>query len=542
MDGTPTGGASAPVRGLVAAGLSALVPGGGQWYAGRKARAVASFVPLIVAGVFAASLLRGGTVAAASRLVDTRMLLVVALGSLAIAVWRAAVVVDAYRVTTPRRYRSSSLPVQIGVGLLALVVAIPHVLGVAYAFRARRFLETVFTADDVDFSSEIAPPEVGLDPPFLFLSRQTTAVGALHRFLPGDDRQGAFDDPRPLRSLSKYLPLKERLPQDRLTILLVGGDAGPGREGLRTDTMIVMTVDLETGATALFGLPRNFKEVPLPPGMRRSFVGLEKRVREYDLTDADDDGYPDAWTDLDGDGIPDEPPFESCRCFPDMLNKVHRETEDWTDRYPNTPDPGMAALRDIISYLIDLPIDYYVLVDMGAYVDLIDAIGGVDVLVDKPMHVTVSAPKEGSPKASISVEPGWRHLDGLQALAWSRWRRGSSDYARMKRQRCLVRSAIANADPLDLFRRLPAILDVLEDSVVTDVPLNALPDLVEQLATIEFDDITTVGFVPPRYNTGRTPKRYPIPNVTRIRRTVAAVLAGDTSPGSTSDGTSECGF
>ncbi len=523
-------------RGLLAAALSALVPGAGQCLVGRRFRGLVVFLPTLVLVAAGVALQRLGAVGIAKLLVRPSVLVAVAVVSLAVAAWRAAAVVDAYHVAVPRHRRVG--PVKAGVVALAALVALPHLAGISYALRARDLLTSVFTAAE----EPRLVVDVGLDAPLPRLERRLTAAGALRRFLAADDLEAYLEDPRPLRALSTYLPLRERLPTDRLTILLVGGDAGPGREGLRTDTMIVMSVDLETGRTALFGIPRNFKNVPLPRHLRNSFIGLERRVREYDLSDEDGDGYTDAWTDLDGDGVPDEPPFESCHCFADMLNKVYRETRDWYDRYPNTPDPGMAALRDVLAHLLDLPIDYYVLVDMGAFVDLVDAVGGVDVYVTEPMHVRVSAPREGAPKAAISVEPGWHHLSGLEALAWSRWRIGSSDYARMKRQRCLVRPFRAHADPLDLFRRFPRIADVLERSVVTDVPLNALPDLVERLAAIDFDDIVTVGFVPPRYNAGRTPKRYPIPDVPKIRRTVAAVLAGDTSPGTTRDGSSECGF
>lgn len=51
----------------------------------------------------------------------------------------------------------------------------------------------------------------------------------------------------------------------RLNLLLMGSDAGPGRWLARTDTMVVLSVDVATGRAALFGLPRNMENVPLPP-------------------------------------------------------------------------------------------------------------------------------------------------------------------------------------------------------------------------------------------------------------------------------------
>jgi LCP family protein required for cell wall assembly len=304
--------------------------------------------------------------------------------------------------------------------------------------------------------------------------------------------------------------------------------------------MNVATINLKTGETAIFGLPRNFKLIPLPSRFRSSFIGLEQRVIDKDLTDLDLDGFPDTWYDQDGDLIPDEPPFESCYCFPTMLNKVHQYTEDWTSTYPYSPDPGLSALKEIISNLLDLEIDYFLMVEMAGFVRTIDAIGGVDVLIKEPYHVTVSSPEEGQPKASINVEPGMNHLDGLEALAYSRWRIGSSDYNRMIRQRCLVRAAATKTDTVTLIKAFPTLLDIMKEYVTTDIPIEALPDLVWAAGQIDLDKVATVGLVPSTYSSGRTPGKYPIPYTSRIRAKVQDVIEnGVTAQSRTGD--SECG-
>ena len=52
----------------------------------------------------------------------------------------------------------------------------------------------------------------------------------------------------------------------RFNVLLLGGDSGAGRWGLRPDSMTVASIDSETGRTVLVGLPRNMANFPFAPG------------------------------------------------------------------------------------------------------------------------------------------------------------------------------------------------------------------------------------------------------------------------------------
>lgn len=532
---------------LVAALLSALVPGAGQLYARRPLRALSVFLPAVVLAFGGYEFVSRGSVGMAVLLVQPSFLSGMLIVNVLILGWRAAAVIDAYLVTESTSDRSW-MPIVLT--LLLLGVAVPHVVGWSYGTKTISALETVFVTAST--GREVVPlgtpqslledtlpdPAIDIEP----IEQEPRSAGNLI-FQPG------IGDPDAIAALGNilapptpggpFLPFAEHFNLERLTILLVGADAGPGREGLRTDTMIVATFDIASGEAALFSLPRNFKLVPLPANLRNSFIRLEERVIEKDLTDADEDGYPDAWIDNDGDGIPEEPAFESCHCFPTMLNKVHQYTQDWTRSYPYSPDPGLSALKDVIANLIDLPIHYYLMVEMEGFVKAIDAIGGVDVLIKEPYHVTVSSPEEGVAKATLNVEPGMNHLDGLESLAWVRWRMGSSDYSRMSRQRCLIRAVTTQAATVKMLTAYPKLIGLIEESVTTDIPLTFLPDLVKIAGAVDFDNVATVGFVPPTYSAGRTPAKYPIPNVERIRWKVRDVLENGVSAQSRT-GESEC--
>jgi LCP family protein required for cell wall assembly len=533
--------------------LSAVLPGAGQWYAGRRLRSLFFLVPILLALVAVVIGLATDSLGFRSLLgwvVQPTLLRMSLAANAAVLAWRVVAVIDAYVVAGGRRpslgFAASLL------AILVAIVAAPQVAAASYTVRSITLLESVFVAEEypvqevlsVEMIREPEPPEKRSEPaePVVFESSRSARNLV---FRPGiGDPQAVevwVDIVAPPVPEAPLLPYEERVAGDRLTILLVGADEGPGREGLRTDSMIVATFDIESGQAALFGLPRNFKRVPLPPEFQNSFITLEKEAIEKEAVDDNGDGFPDTWIDRNGDGIPDKPRFKSCRCFPEMLNRVHENTMDWTTTYPNTPDPGLAALSDVVEHLIDLRIDYYVMVNMEGFVDVVDAIGGVEVMVTEPYHVAVSAPSEGSPKARVNVEPGLNHLTGLEALAYSRWRIGSSDYDRMQRQRCLVRAAADQLDPLTLARSFHTLADVIERSVVTDIPVAFLPDLVDILGSVNLEQVSTVGLVPPTYNSGRTPGGYPIPNVQRIRAKVAEVLEGGTVDAGSGD-TNECGM
>ncbi len=537
-------------RPLVAAALSALVPGAGQLYARDPYRAAIVFAPtvLVVAGVY--GLASRGTFGLAELLVQPDVITRLLIANAVVLAWRLAASIDAFVIASRGQRRTTAA----SAGLVALlgIMAIPQLIGWSYGAATISALNAVFVAspdpisDPGPFVVEPRYPEHLFDIPDPGLIDipevdPRSMRNAIFRKDFGDpDAIAALGNIlSPATPVAPFVPYLERVDKDRLTILVVGGDAGPGREGLRTDSTNVVSIDLRTGAVAMFGLPRNLKEVPLPENLSTTFIELEKEVREYDLTDADLDGYPDTWVDLDGDLIPDEPEFESCECFPAMLNEVYGETHDRHDLYPDEVDPGLAALRDVVSNLLDLHIDYYVMVEMAGFVRTVDAIGGIDVYVKRPYHVTVSSPEDGQPKASVSVEVGMNHLNGLEALAYARWRRGSSDYDRMGRQRCVIRAAATQADTITLIRSFPKLLDMMKTYVTTDIPISILPDLVKVAGTIDREQVATIGFVPPRYNDGRTPKKYPIPDVGRIRAKVRDVLANGVT-GQTSTGVSEC--
>lgn len=264
--------------------------------------------------------------------------------------------------------------------------------------------------------------------------------------------------------------------QDRLNIVLLGGDAGPNRRGLRTDTMIVASVDPVSGDSALFGIPRNFG------GIRFT----------------------------DGSAIPVR-----------RLNHVYQ----WGTSHPEAfggVDPGAAAVVDAIQHITGLEIDHFVLVDLTGFADMIDVLGGVQLNLAQPIYGPLYDPLTGGYEM-VSLPAGPQHLDGAHALAYARARYGSSDYSRMGRQRCILASLAGQADPLGILARLPDVLGVVERSLSTDIPAESLPDLVRVMFNVRADEIRVMGF-DNTWAAGRTRDGHSIPNVDRIRQVVRQTL------------------
>jgi LCP family protein required for cell wall assembly len=234
----------------------------------------------------------------------------------------------------------------------------------------------------------------------------------------------------------------------RVNVLLLGGDSGPNREGTRTDTMILASLDTRTGRTVTFGLPRNLADVPFPESSPL-----------HDL-------YPDGFT---GPGDPGSW----------MLNAVYREIPILHPHLLGTSaDEGADAIKQAVEGATGLPVDYYVKVDFVGFKSLVDAMGGVTVNVNVPVAINGQTDAGIPPTGYIEPGPN-QHLDGFHALWYARGRYGSDDYQRMSRQRCVIGSIIDQANPANLLRRYQSLASAGKRVVSTDIPQELLPAFVE---------------------------------------------------------------
>lgn len=263
---------------------------------------------------------------------------------------------------------------------------------------------------------------------------------------------------------------------ERLNILLLGADAGAGRTGVRTDTTIVVSIDPESGDITMLSVPRDLGNAPLPSGM-----GL--------------------W---------------DCNCFPDIVTHLYDAAERYPESFPGPGEPPFNAIKGAVSEIFGIPIHYYAMVTLDGFVGVIDALGGVTIDVPKTI-VDETYPHEDGSVARVVIEEGIQHLDGHLALAYSRIRRHSDDFARMHRQRCVLGAVVEQANPLQILYNFGAVANAIKSHVSTDIPQDRLVDFVDLLPKVSTDRIASLRITRTVYRIGgaSNPARvlYDIPRI-----------------------------
>ncbi|MGH2354879.1 MAG: LCP family protein [Chloroflexota bacterium] len=189
----------------------------------------------------------------------------------------------------------------------------------------------------------------------------------------------------------------------------------------------------------------------------------------------------------------------------------------------------------VIGDLLGVPIHRWASVDVTAFATMIDAVGGVVIDVERPIRDD-EYPTENYAVRRIRIPAGLQWLDGERALWYARSRHASDDFDRADRQQRLLLALKARARDPRIVSRIPALVNSLADAIQTDVsPLEALT-LARLGATTDLRAVRSLVLTPPEY--GRVinrPDLYAIiPNRERIRADVATLLAADPAPGTVS--------
>lgn len=260
-------------------------------------------------------------------------------------------------------------------------------------------------------------------------------------------------------------------------ILLLGADSGEGRDSMRFDSISVVSVNADTGATTITGIPRDMPHFPFAPGPMQ-------------------DRYPDGHQ-----GYADP----TCG-WGSGVNQLRTEVEvcqDGNALYPdaeaNGSEPGIEATKDAAEGILGIQIPYYVLIDMKGFADVIDALGGVDITVQERLPKGGPA-YDGQPVDDWAfgwIEPGAQHMDGDTAQWYARSRYTTSDFDRMRRQRELQEAVLAQFTPQVVLTRFQQVAESTTSIVQTDLPQGLIaPTLVDLALKAKDQPINTLELTP----------------------------------------------
>ena len=257
--------------------------------------------------------------------------------------------------------------------------------------------------------------------------------------------------PEPSPSATPFAPISPDpvLGSDgRLTVLLLGSDARRGLSGNRTDVIMVVSLDPTTGAVAAASIPRDTANFPTSskarygPKVNGLYQALIGRL-----------GQPKA----------------------------------------------ASEMKRIVGSGIGVEIDSYAVIGFEGVRQLVNAVGGVDVVLSKSVsdpYYWVTSTRRG-----VFFPAGRNHLTGDRALIFARTRKGDNDFERARRQQLLVAGAVQAVRDRG-FRNLGKLIGVANRFIRTDLPLGAAPVIFDMVSGAKVSEAQRVVFGPTKWAAG----------------------------------------
>jgi LCP family protein required for cell wall assembly len=420
--------------------LSALVPGSGLMMGGRKklgAFVLTLSIGLLVIGAYVGLTRRDSILAFA---VSPRQLLIATAAVVVVGICWIWIVVASHKLLRPVSMTyTGRLAGSMFVGLLCFGIAVPTTVAAQTVMAQRDLVGSVFQSE-------------------------------------GDSKSAT----RP--NVDKKDPWAKT---PRLNLLLLGADDGVGRQGTRTDTVIVASIDTKTGATSLISLSRNWMRMPFPEDSPLHKV------------------YPDGYWDPNLGNV--EQPEYYLDAMYENIPKQHPGILGPTD------NEGADVLKVAVGEALGLDIDYYMQVNLAGFRQIIDAVGGITVNVN--YRVPIGGDYGDGPgsnshkKPSGYIEPGPdQELDGYHALWFARGRYGLTDPSRQERQRCTIHALVNSVNPTTLVTKYQQIASAGKQLLRTDIPQEILPAFIQLGLKVKNASVTNVDLDKSKnFPTGKNP-------------------------------------
>lgn len=181
---------------------------------------------------------------------------------------------------------------------------------------------------------------------------------------------------------------------------------------------------------------------------------------------------------------------------------------------------GVSLAESTVENFLGIDIDHYILINTRSFVKIIDAIGGVDIDVEKRMFYEDPWDDDGG--LVIDLYPGEQHMDGKTAVTYVRYRDSEGDIGRVKRQQAFMKACMDKVTSPSIVPRIPKIVREVIDAVETDMSLRQLLELAGALKAAAQNGLETD--MVPGYPLYIDDISYWIPDVEELRISVADAL------------------
>ena len=181
---------------------------------------------------------------------------------------------------------------------------------------------------------------------------------------------------------------------------------------------------------------------------------------------------------------------------------------------------GVRLTESTVENFLGIDIDHYIMIDTSSFVKIIDAIGGIDIDVEKRMYYEDPWDDDGG--LVIDLYPGEQHMDGKTAVTYVRYRDSEGDIGRVKRQQAFMAACMNKVTSPEIIPRIPKIAREVIDAVETDMSLRQLLELAGALKAAQQNGLETD--MVPGYPLYIDEISYWIPDVELMRISVADAL------------------
>jgi LCP family protein required for cell wall assembly len=278
------------------------------------------------------------------------------------------------------------------------------------------------------------------------LPANETYIGQVPVFVPGTNL--GVDIPLPGVSSDGDQPWT---PASRMNILVLGLDRRPGEaedQPARSDTMFVASVDKRDGRLQLLAIPRDlWAEIPYGD-------------------------KPGDWAEA----------------------KVNAAFS--YGQFYKYPGGGAAAAVATVEHNYNIRIDHYLVIDWVGFVELVDAIGGIDINVPEEIADFGTDVLEVFP--GQTVKAGLQHMDGKQTLGYARVR-VDGDIKRIERQQVVIRAVATRSVDFGYIAKLPELWDAYHQAIRTDIGTGLVPGYALLARQLDLGHIETFSLAPATY-------------------------------------------